>query len=87
MNEARPERGGLSCWAAAHANTPAGWQVGRPGYVDRDRQWRIHAFDPTEVPADGTPSREWTAVGRTELHCLQEWHGCLAELKAGRRPK
>ena len=26
-----------AAWDAVHENTPAGWYVGRPGYVDRYR--------------------------------------------------
>ena len=57
-----------AAWAAVHANTPEGWYVGRPGYVDRYRQWNMYAFDPSERPVVGKRSREWTAVGQSELH-------------------
>jgi len=46
----------------------------------------MHAFDTTEMPADGKRTREWTAVGRSELHCLEVMACCLAEIKAGRWP-
>jgi hypothetical protein len=32
-------------------------------------------------------ARCWTAVGRSELHCLRVMARCLAEIKAGRWPK
>ena len=47
----------------------------------------MYAFDPSEKPVVGKRSREWTAVGQTELHCVQEMAYCLGELKAGRWPK
>ena len=76
-----------AAWEAVHANTPAGWQVGPPGYVDRYRQWNMYAFDPTERPVVGKRAREWTAVGRSELHCLEVKARCLGEIKAGRWPR
>ena len=50
-------------------------------------EWSQYAFDPSETPIVGKRSREWTAVGQTELHCVQTMAYCLAELKAGRWPK
>ena len=74
-------------WAAVHENTPEGWYVGRQGREDRYRQWSMHAFDTTEMPADGKRSGEWTAVGRSEVHYLRVMARCLAEIKAGRWPR
>ena len=76
-----------AAWEAVHENTPPGWYVGRPSYVDRYRQWNMYAFDPAEKPIVGKRSREWTAVGQTERHCLWVMARCLAEIKAGRWPK
>ena len=45
------------------------------------------AFDPSEAPIVGKRSREWTAIGQTELHCVQTMAYCLGELKVGRWPK
>ena len=61
-----------AAWAAVHDATPPGWYVGRPGFEERYNQWSMRAFDPSETPIVGKRSREWTAVGRTEL----ELHGC-----------
>ena len=72
--------------AAVHENTPEGWYVGRPGIEERYGQWSMHAFDPSEKPVVGKRSREWTAVGQTELHCVEEMARCLGEIKAGRWP-
>ena len=47
----------------------------------------MHAFDPSETPVVGKRSREWTAVGPTELRCVQEMARCLGELREGRWPK
>ena len=77
----------VAAWAAVHANTPAGWFVGQPGYEERYGQWSMHAFDPSEKAMDGGRGRQWTAVGRTKLECVQEMARCHGELKAGRWPK
>jgi len=61
--------------------------VGQPGDEERYRQWSMYAFDPSEKPAAGKRSGEWTAVGRSELHCLRVMARCLAEIEAGRWPK
>lgn len=58
-------------WHSVHVNTPAGWYVGTPGYEERFRQWSMYAFDPSEKPEVGKRLREWTAVGQTELDCVQ----------------
>ena len=76
----------LAAGEAVHAHTPAGWQVGRPGYVDRYREWRMYAFDPSERPVVGRRSRESVASGQSELECLEEMARCLGEIKVGRWP-
>ena len=76
-----------AAWAAVHDNTPEGWFVGRPGFEERYDQWSMYAFDPSERPVAGKRSREWTAVGRTELECVQEMARCLGELRKGRWPR
>jgi hypothetical protein len=47
----------------------------------------MFAFDTTETPVVGKRSREWTAVGQTELHCMQTMADCLRALGAGRWQK
>ena len=47
----------------------------------------MHAFDPSEKAVDGGREHQWTAVGRTELECVQEMARSLGELKAGRWPE
>ena len=47
----------------------------------------MHAFDPSETPVVGKHSREWTAVGPTELRCVEEMARCPAELREGRWPE
>ena len=44
----------------------------RPGYNDTYRQWEQYAFDPSGRAKVGLRSREWTAVGTSELHVLRE---------------
>jgi hypothetical protein len=84
---AMTDESNAAAWAEVHRNTPEGWQVGRPGYEERYHQWSMYAFDPAERPVVGKRSREWTAVGQTELHCLQVMARCLAQIKAGRWPR
>ena len=50
-------------------------------------EWSMCAFDPSEKPVVGKRSREWTAVGPTELRCVQEMARCLGELREGRWPR
>ena len=76
-----------AAWDEVHANTPPGWYVGKPGYGERYNQWSMHAFVPSEKAVVGKRSRGWTAVGPTELRCVQEKTRCLAELREGRWPK
>ncbi len=73
-------------WNAVHDATPAGWQVGRPYYHVERRQWVQYAFDPGERPVVGLRSREWTAVGATEVEAVAEMARCLREIKEGRAP-
>ncbi len=75
-----------AAWNAVHDATPAGWYVGRPSYYDERRQWVQYAFDPSERPRVGLRSREWTAVGATEVEAVAEMARCLREIKEGRAP-
>ena len=77
----------VAAWDAIHDATPPGWYVGRPGYNDNYRQWEQYAFDPSERPKVGLRSREWTAVGTSELHVLRQMGRCLREISLGRVPK
>lgn len=56
-------------------------------YQDERREWTQYAFDPREQASVGARSREWTAVGATELEVLVEMARCLSELGAGRSPR
>ena len=47
----------------------------------------MYAFDPSEKPTVGKRSREWTAVGRTEIECVQVMARGLGERTEGRWPK
>ena len=47
----------------------------------------MHAFDPHGTPIVGKRSREWTAVGPTELRRVEEMARCLGELREGRWPE
>ena len=73
-------------WTAVHDATPEGWYVGRPYFDERHDRWEQYAFDQTETPSVGKRSRQWVAIGQTELHCVQEMARCLGKLKAGRWP-
>ncbi len=74
-------------WDRLHDGTPGGWHVGRPSQHDERREWVMYAFDPSERPTVGKRSREWTAVGATELDVVAELAGCLSETSAERWPK
>ena len=76
-----------AAWAAVHDNTPEGWYVGKPMLHPERNEWSQFAFDPSETPVVGKRSREWTAVGHTELECVQVMARCLAAQKAGRWPE
>ncbi len=69
---------------AVHHPTPTGWHVGRPSHHDERRQWVQYAFDPSERPSVGLRSREWTAVGVSEVGVVAEMARCLRELGRGR---
>jgi len=75
-----------AAWDAVHDATPSDWYVGRPSYHDERREWTQYAFDQRERPSVGVRSREWTAIGPTELACLREMARCLREMGAGRVP-
>ncbi len=47
----------------------------------------MYAFDPSERPVVGLRSREWTAIGSSELEVVAEMARCLREIKEGRAPK
>lgn len=56
-----------AAWFDLHDATPPGWRVGRPSHNDRLKAWEQYAWDPAERPQVGVRSREWTAVGQSEL--------------------
>jgi hypothetical protein len=74
-------------WTELHSSTPSDWFVGRPGYDPTHRQWTMYAFDPHEKSRVGLRSREWTCVGVTELHVLEEMGRGLRGISEGRAPK
>mgnify|MGYP000175690163 CR=1 FL=1 len=76
-----------AAWAAVHDATPEGWYVGRPMEHPERNEWSQFAFDPSETPIVGKRSREWTAVGCTELECVHVMARCLGELREGRWPE
>lgn len=73
-------------WERLHAAKPDDWFVGRPGQR-YGGQWEMYAFDQTEKAEIGRRSREWTAVGRTEVECVLEMARCLVEISEGRVPR
>ena len=78
----------IAAWDAIHDATPAGWYVGRPTFEEhRTPPWSQYAFDPSERARAGLRSREWTAVGTSELRVLCEMARCLREISQGRVPK
>ena len=74
-------------WAELDAaNASLGWSVGRPSLHDDVRgsehreQW---AYDLRETAKVGKRSREWTAVGQTEVECVREMARGLREISDG----
>ncbi|CAN5605303.1 hypothetical protein BH20CHL6_BH20CHL6_13020 [soil metagenome] len=65
---------------------PAG-DVGRPSLHNERREWVQYAFDPSDRPTVGLRSREWTAIGSSELEVVVEMRRCLAEIKEERAPR
>jgi hypothetical protein len=76
-----------AAWDEVHAANTMGWQVGRPYFHDEIDWWEQYAFDPKEKPKVGKRSREWTAIGKTDVECVREMAYCLRELREGRWPK
>ena len=76
-----------AAWAAVGEDTPYGWHVGQPMEHPERNEWSRFAFDPSETPIVGKRSREWTAIGQTEMHCVQQMADCLGEPKEGRWPE
>ncbi len=83
----RDDRDAGGCLCALHDATPAGWRVGRPYHHQERRQWHQYAFDPSERPLVGLRSREWTAIGSSELEVVREMAQCLAKIKEGGPPR
>jgi hypothetical protein len=72
------------------ANATLGWSVGRPSLHDGlrgDMHWEQWAYDLREGPKFGKRSREWSAVGPTEVECVREMARCLREIREGRYPR
>ena len=72
-----------AAWASVQDTTPPGWSVGRPMEHPERNEWSMYAFDSSEKPVVGKRSREWTAIGPTEVCCVQEMARCLGELAGG----
>jgi hypothetical protein len=76
-----------AAWVAIHDATPPGWFVGRPHYDEYRNQWTQFAFDTNDRGKPGKPrTREWLAVGTSELHVLQEMARCLEVIGRGEWP-
>ena len=73
-------------WDALHGAKPDGWFVGQPTYVEHRRAWEQYAFDTRERAKAGHRSREWTAVGQSELEVVREMVRCLRDIREGRVP-
>lgn len=73
-------------WDEVRAANTLGWRVGRPYYNDERRTWEQYTFDPTER-SEGARSREWVALGPTEVGCVRSMAYCLRELGVGRWPR
>ena len=76
-----------AAWDELHAALPTGWAVGWPSFHDEAGSWEQYGYDPSERPKVGKRSREWIAVGQTEVACVREMARCLRELHEGRFPR
>jgi hypothetical protein len=77
-----------AAWSAVHDATPPGWFVGRPGYDQHRNQWTMFTFDMHDRGKPGRPrTREWTAVGTSELAVLEEMARCLEVIGRGEWPE
>ncbi len=74
-------------WAEIIAVIPATWNVGEPSWHVERSEWHMHAWDTAERVSVGKRSREWTAVGATEVAVIREMARCLRESRDGRVPK
>ena len=63
-----------NAWNELHdANETLRWSVARPDFDPHLAvPWTLYAFDPTERAKVGHRSREWTAVGMTEVGVVRE---------------
>jgi hypothetical protein len=64
---------------------PDGWYVRPPSHIER-RCWEQYAFDTRERAKHGHRSREWTAVGTSELDVVREMARRLRLIAAGDVP-
>lgn len=62
------------------------WHVGQLTSVEHRKAWEQYAFDTPERPKAGHRSREWTAVGESELDVAREMARCLRLIGAGQVP-
>ncbi|MFN8519585.1 MAG: hypothetical protein U0667_09440 [Chloroflexota bacterium] len=74
-------------WDEVRAANTMGWRVGPPYFHDERRCWEQYAYDAREIPVDGKRSREWIAVGPTEVGCVRSMASCLRDLSADRWPR
>jgi hypothetical protein len=81
----------IAAWAELDAaNATLRWTIGRPYLHDDVRgaeHWEQWAYDGRETPKVGKRSREWTAIGRTEVERVREMARCLREVSEGRVPR
>lgn len=77
-------------WAELdEANATLHWRVGRP-YLHEEmasNPWEQYAYDPSERPKAGGRSREWTAIGNSEIEVICDMARCLREIAAARVPR
>ena len=75
-----------AAWDELMAAMPPAWTVARPTWHIEDRRWTLYAWDTSERVKVGKRSREWTAVGATEVDVVREMARCLRDIAADRRP-
>jgi hypothetical protein len=75
-------------WSAVHDVMPPNWFLGRRLFVERYNHWVQFAYDTTDRGRPGKPrTRQWTALGETEVECVREMGRCLRIIGQGAWPK
>ena len=71
-------------WSAVHDATPRAGMLAHRRFREYQNRWEMFAFDTNDRGRPGRPrTRQWTAVGASELEVLQEMARCLEVVGRG----